>query len=203
MNHSYLIGIILFSTILGVAIIIVAILALCQQQKIKHFKQKKNELQKMVDNNQIFLNDNLVVIKIKYKLPKNEICYYQAPIIGYEITKPKELQQNIYYLTQQIKEQYYIEYLDGYLNLTTNNSKETINGTIYVTNYRLLFETKDQNLIIWLKDINFVLPSVFNLNGFYQIGFFISTTEKIYRFITNDVKISMIIFKTWQQNRGD
>ncbi|WP_348735089.1 hypothetical protein [Spiroplasma endosymbiont of Ammophila pubescens] len=202
MNHNYLIGIILFSTILGVAIIIVAILALCQQQKIKHFKQKKNELEKMIDNNQTFLNDNLVVIKIKYELPKNEICYYQAPIIGYEITKPKELQQNIYYLTQQMKEQYYIEYLAGYLNLTTNNGKETINETIYVTNYRLVFETKDQNLIIWLKDINFVLPSIFNLNGFYQIGFFISTTEKIYRFITNDVKISMTIFKTWQQNRG-
>ncbi len=201
MNYSYLIGIILFSTILCFEIIIVAILALCQQQKIKHFKQKKNELQKMVNNNQTFLNDNLVVIKIKYELPKNEICYYQAPIIGYEITKPKELQQNIYYLNQKMKEQYYIEYLAGYLNLNTNNSKETINGTIYVTNYRLVFENKDQNLIIWLKDINFVLPSVFNLNGFYQIGFFISTTEKIYRFITNDVKISMKIFKTWQKNR--
>ncbi|UZQ30631.1 MAG: hypothetical protein OHM56_03620 [Spiroplasma phoeniceum] len=202
MNHNYLIGIILFSTILCVAIIIVAILALCQQQKIKHFKQKKNELQKMIDNNQTFLNDNLVVIKIKYELPKNEICYYQAPIIGYEITKPKELQQNIYYLTQKMKEQYYIEYLAGYLNLTTNNGKEIINGTICVTNYRLVFETKDQNLIIWLKDINFVLPSIFNLNNFYQIGFFISTTEKIYRFITSDVKISMTIFKTRQQNRG-
>lgn len=41
MNHSYLIGIILFSTILGGAIIIVAILALFQEQKIKDFKQKK------------------------------------------------------------------------------------------------------------------------------------------------------------------
>ncbi|ELL44663.1 hypothetical protein [Spiroplasma melliferum] len=202
MNHSYLIGIILFSTILGGAIIIVAILALFQQQKIKDFKQKKNELQTMIDNHQQFLNATLVAIQIKYELPKNEICYYQAPISGYEITKQKELKQNVYYLTQQMKEQYYVEYLTGYLNLTTSNSKETINGIIYVTNYRLVFQIKDENLLIWLKDINFVLPSVFNLNGFYQIGFFISTTEKIYRFITNDVKISMTIFKTWQQNRG-
>ncbi|WP_374696873.1 hypothetical protein [Spiroplasma endosymbiont of Polydrusus formosus] len=203
MNNSYLIAFILFGSILGCGTIIVLILAFFQQQKIKHFKQKKHELQKMIDDNQPLLTDPLNEVQIKYELPKDETCYYQATISGYEITKKKEKKQNAYYLSQQMQNKYYVENLAGYLNLTTNRSRETMAGTLYVTNQHLvLWQTKDQNVIIRLKDINFALPSVFNWNGFYQLGFFISTSEKIYCFITNDVKISIIIFKAWQEKGG-
>ncbi|WP_426605939.1 hypothetical protein [Spiroplasma endosymbiont of Glossina fuscipes fuscipes] len=196
---SYWIGIILFVSILGLAIIIVLILALFQQQKIKQFKQKNQALQTDIDHNLSFLNSSLTEITISYELPKNERCYYHDKVNGYEIVKKKELDQNGYYLRPPINLQYHIENLPGYLNLTSVSGSETISGDIYVTNHRLVITTKQQNLIIWLRDINFALPSVFNLNGLYQIGFFISTNEKIYRFITNDVKISMTIFKVWQQ----
>ncbi|WHQ36597.1 hypothetical protein [Spiroplasma sp. SV19] len=199
---SLWIGIILFGSILGTTIIIVLILALFQQHKIKQFKQKRNELQTAINENLLFLNSSLAEITITYELPKNEKCYYQAKINGYEIIKKKEINQNIYYLKQPINLQYHIENLVGYLNLTTATGIETISGEIYVTNYRLVITTKQQNLVIWLRDVNFALPSIFNLNGLYQSGFFISTNEKIYRFITNDVKISMTIFKVWQQQKG-
>lgn len=197
--NSYWIGIILFGSILWLAIIIVLILALFQQQKIKQFKQKNQILQKQIKDNLSFLNSSLTEIMINYELPKNERCYYHAKINGYEIIKKKELNQNTYYLKPATSLEYHIENLSGYLNLISSSGNESINGDIYVTNYRLVITTKLQNLIIWLKDINFSLPSIFNLNGLYQIGFFISTNEKIYRFITNDVKISMTIFKVWQQ----
>ncbi|WP_425380654.1 hypothetical protein [Spiroplasma endosymbiont of Stenodema calcarata] len=195
---NYWLAIILFGSILGIAIVIVIILACFQQRQIKQFKQQHQKLQKDIDNNQIFLNDQLTEITINYELPKNEKCYYQAKISGYEIIKKKKLKQKAYYLQPSKTYQYHIENLPGYLNLTSRSGPETINGEIYVTNYRLVITTKPQNVIIWLKDINFALPSVFNLNGLYQIGFFISTNEKIYRFITNDVKISMTIFKIWK-----
>ncbi|RUP77189.1 hypothetical protein D6D54_04380 [Spiroplasma poulsonii] len=199
MMNSYWIGIILFGSILGLAIIIVLILALFQQQKIKQFKQKNQVLQNDIDHNLSFLNNSLTEITISYELPKNERCYYYAKVTSYEIIKKKELNQNAYYLRPAVDLQYHIENLPGYLNLTSATGSETISGDIYITNYRLVITAKQKKLIIWLKDINFALPSVFNLNGLYQIGFFISTNEKIYRFITNDVKISMTIFKVWQQ----
>ncbi len=202
MNNSYLISFILFGSILGGAIIIVLILAFFQQQKIKHFKQKKHELQTMIDDNQPLLTDPLNEVQIKYELPKDETCYYQATISGYEINKKKELNQNAYYLIQRMQNKYYVEYLACFLNLTINRGGETLTGTLYVTNQRLVWQTKDQNVIILLKDVNFALPSVFNRNGLYQLGFFISTAEKIYCFITNDVKISIIIFKAWQEKGG-
>lgn len=173
--NSYWIGIILFGSVLGLAITVVLILALFQQQKIKQFKQKNQALQNDIDHNLSFLNSSLTEITISYELPKTERCYYYTKVNGYEIIKKKELNQNAYYLSPAIDLQYHIENLPGYLNLTSTTGTETISGDIYDTNYRLVITAKQQNLIIWLKDINFALPSVFNFNGLYQIGFFVST----------------------------
>lgn len=193
MNNIFFIIIILFNIILCIIITII-ILSLFQQKKINFFKQKKNKLQIMIKNNKKFLNINLIKIKINFKMLKNENCYYKSKIIVYEITKQKELKKNNYFLIEKMTNKYYIEYLSGYLNIISSNRNKKINGIIYITNYRLIFKTKSKNILILLKNINFISPSIFNLNGFYQIGFFVSTEKKIYRFITNDIKISMIIF---------
>ncbi|AHF57756.1 hypothetical protein [Spiroplasma eriocheiris] len=198
------IGFIIFFGVMGISVMITLILGIIQQVKIQNYKKVYRSFQTAINDQHQELTTPLQAITINYQLPVDEVCYAKEEVEVYILENTKEINHNSFYLYPPVKPeqpQYKIENLNGYINLKSPHRTRRYYGNLYVTNKRVLIDDIKTYKTIWLKDIIYCYPSIFNLNSAFEVGFFISTKDNIYKFLTKNVKISMILHKLLLQQQ--
>ncbi|AGM26095.1 hypothetical protein SSYRP_v1c05030 [Spiroplasma syrphidicola EA-1] len=194
--------IIVFASLLLIAILILAILAFLQQKRIKQYQKIKTNYQKEINLAKTAFNKNLNPIKIKYELPDNEICYLQQKIKG-TILSQKKIKKNLFLFELKDDQQFLLTNLNGFLNFRSHKENPDYHGDIYLTNQRVLIDEVNKAITIWLADIITVLPTILNINDTFQPGLLLITKQKsVYCFWTDDVKMGLRINELSQQKRG-
>ncbi|AGM25038.1 hypothetical protein [Spiroplasma chrysopicola] len=201
MNIKWII-IIAFGSLLLITILILAILAFFQQQRIKQYQKIKTNYQKEINLVKTNFNNNFKPISIKYELPYNEICYLHQKIKG-TILSQKQIKKNFFLFELKDYQQFSLTNLNGFLNFRSHKENPDYYGDIYLTNQRVLIDEVNKAITIWLTDIITVLPTILNINNTFQPGLLLIAKQKlVYCFWTDDVKMGLRINELLQQKRG-
>ncbi|WP_425380655.1 hypothetical protein [Spiroplasma endosymbiont of Stenodema calcarata] len=195
-------GWIIIGVFLALLMIFVGFLLWFYQKKQHLFYQIYKQLE--IDN-QEYINNNLQTltfseINVKFKLQPAEKVFSNTPVTVYLYRRSK-------IVPYQAQSKYHIPFDNG-INVGYGDGKKIKQieqvpfqqGTIFITNQRILIINNDITTIWDLKKINNLELSIFRINNTLFQGFYLYTEQKRFMIIVRGFEIPYLIYKVWKNN---